>query len=236
MHFRMAGEFLRHILDALLQGAFGRKQQAIGAAQVMDLLARKTAPLQADEIEAGEIGAVARRHAKGNDIFAHRREALDDRLRADADKLVNAAAAAENGVIAYLAMAGEHDVIGEDNVVADLAVMRHMRVGEEGAFVADDCLQAAGLGAGVHGDALADQAVVADGEDGTLTVIFEILRLVADGGEGEDAAARANRRAPGDDSVRDQFDALAQSNLRADMAKRPDAHAGGQLRAVLDNC
>ena len=64
---------------------------------------------------------------------------------------------------------------------------------------------------------------------------FQILRLMADGGEGKDAAARANCRAPRHNGMRDKLDILAQRDLRADMTERPDTHAPGELRAVLDN-
>ena len=62
-------------------------------------------------------------------------------------------------------------------------------------------------------------------------MIFEILRLVADGCEGKDLRARADRGRAGDDDVADQLDALAQDRLWPDGAERADLDTGGELRA-----
>ena len=75
------------------------------------------------------------------------------------------------------AMAGQHDVVGEDDVVADVAIVADMGVGQEGAAVADHGLHAAARGAGIHGDAFADQAVAADRERRGLALVLEVLRL-----------------------------------------------------------
>ena len=87
-------------------------------------------------------------------------------------------------------VAGQHDVVGEDDVVADVAVVADVRVGEERAAVADHGRHAAALGAGVHGHALADQAVAADRQRRRLALVLEVLRLMADRGERKDARAR----------------------------------------------
>ncbi len=73
-----------------------------------------------------------------------------------------AAAAAENGAILDRNMAGEHDVVRHDDVVADAAIMRDVRIGQEEIVVADDGLAAEIGGAGVHRDAFADRAVLTD--------------------------------------------------------------------------
>ena len=80
-------------------------------------------------------------------------------------------------------------------VVADLRVVAHMGIGQEGAAVADDRAQAAALGAGIHGHAFADHAIGADLEGRRLALIFQVLRDVADRGEGEDARPGADLRA-----------------------------------------
>jgi hypothetical protein len=66
-------------------------------------------------------------------------------------------------------------------------------------------------------------------------VKFQILRLMADGGEGEDARARADLSAAGDDDMRQKLNAVTQNDLRADMAEGPDGDALSQYRAVLDD-
>jgi hypothetical protein len=131
VHMRMVGEFAGDVLDALLQRAFRREQQTVGAAQIVDRLARKAATLEADEIEAGEAGAIAEGHAEGNEIVLDAGEAADEGVLADAHELMHRRAAAEDAEIADRDMAGEHDVVRQDDVRADAAIMRDMGIGEE---------------------------------------------------------------------------------------------------------
>ena len=130
--------------------AFVGKQQPVGAAQVVDVVAREAAPLQADDVEAGQVRAIAERHAVGDEIVLEPRHAADEGVRADARELDDRRAAADDGEVADGAMAGQHDVVGEDDAVADAAVVADVAVGEERAAVADRRDQAAAVGAGVH--------------------------------------------------------------------------------------
>ena len=132
-------------------------------------------------------------------------------------------------------VAGEHHIVGEDAVIADAAIMADMGIGEKSATVADHRLQPAAGRAGIHRHAFADQAVGADGQGRVLAAIFEVLRLMADRGERENARARADRGAAGDDDMRDSADALAEHDLAADMAERPDPDACAEPGAVLDD-
>ena len=114
------------------------EQQAIGAAQVVDLLAREAAPAQPDDVEAREMGAVADRHAVRDDVVLDARHAADEGVLADAHELVHGRRRRRGWRSRRSAMAGEHHVVGADDVVADLAVVRDVRVDEEQAVVADD--------------------------------------------------------------------------------------------------
>ena len=53
---RMVRELLLDVVEALHQRAFVGKQQPVGAAQAVDVLAREAAPLQADDVEARTDG------------------------------------------------------------------------------------------------------------------------------------------------------------------------------------
>ena len=89
-------------------------------------------------------------------------------------------------------MAGEHHVVGQQDALAEPAIVRDVAIGEKYAFVADDRLAAAARRAGVHRHPLADQAIGADLQPRALAAIFQVLRFVADRGEREDAGARAD--------------------------------------------
>ena len=121
------------------------------------------------------------------------------------------------------------------HALAEPAIVGDVAVGEQHAAVADDRLAAAALGAGVDRHALADQAIGADPQPRRLALVFEVLRRVADRGEREDAGAGADVGVAGDDDMREQLDAVAERDLRPDMAERPDLDALAETRAGLDD-
>src|SRR5271156_4625801 len=111
-------------------------------------------------------------------------ETADERVGADANELVSGGAAAQNGEIADLAMAGEHHVVGQNNALADAAIMRDVGVGQEHRTRPNDRFRAAARGARVHRHPFADEAALADGKADRLAAIFEVLRRMSDRGEG----------------------------------------------------
>ena len=163
------------------------------------------------------------------------RHAADERMRSHARELDDRRSAADDDVIADGAMPGEHDVVGEDDVVADMAVVTDVAVGKEGAVVTDRRRHPAALGAGVHGHAFADQALFSDRQRGRLALELQILRLMADGGEGEDLRARADCCPPCHRHVADEFDAVAQLHIRSYRAERTDFHVRSQARFGRDD-
>ena len=88
LHRLLAGERLGDLVDALLQRAFAVEQHLVGAPELVDRLVREAAALQADDIEAGERGAIAERHAEGNEVVLDAGQAADERMGADAHELV----------------------------------------------------------------------------------------------------------------------------------------------------
>ena len=67
-HPRLLRELAGDLGQALGDRALGREQQPIGGAQFLDLVARHAAPLQADDVQAGEMGPVADHRAVGDDV------------------------------------------------------------------------------------------------------------------------------------------------------------------------
>jgi hypothetical protein len=97
----------------------------------MDRLVGEAPALQADDIEAGEPGAVAERKAKGDEVMLDASETADEGVGPNPYELVNGGAAAQNGEIADLAMASQHHVVGQNNALADATIMRDVGVGQE---------------------------------------------------------------------------------------------------------
>ena len=65
-------------------------------------------------------------------------------------------------MVADFDMAAERGVVGEDDVVADFAVMRDVAGDHEQAVIADGGEQTPALGAGIHRHVFAYNIVIAD--------------------------------------------------------------------------
>ncbi len=132
-------------------------------------------------------------------------------------------------------MAGYADIIGHDHIIAHHGVMGHMGICHDQAVVADPRDHTAILGARIDGDRLPDGAVLADLQAGVLAMKLEVLRLVADRGEREDAGPRANGRVAFHHGVGDEFYIVAQRNLWPHDAVGPNSHPGPELSAVSND-
>ncbi len=150
--------------DALLERALALEHLGEGGAEAVHVGALGPAALEADEVEAGEVGALADHRAVGDDVRDDAREAADHRSAAEADELVDRGEAAEDDVVPDDDMTAEGGVVGHDDVVADDAVVRDVDGHHEEVVVADPGNAAAVAGAGVHGDVLADAVARADDE------------------------------------------------------------------------
>ena len=75
--------------------------------ETLDLLARKAFPLQSDNVEAAEIGAVANRHAERDDVGGDAGHAADKSVCADTDILVHGREPTDDGAFADRDMAAQ---------------------------------------------------------------------------------------------------------------------------------
>src|SRR5215207_1525 len=231
----MVAEFSRHVLEALLEGALVGEEKPVGPAQRMDLLAVEAAPLQPDDVEAGEVGAVAERHSVGDHVVLDAGQSAHEGVGADPHMLMNAGSAADDGIIAHRAMAGQHDIVGEDHVTADAGIMRDMALRQKQAMIPDSGDEAATGGARVHGDAFTYRAVRTHDEFRLLATELEVLRRMAERGEGVDLGPVADRGLAGDHDMRMQGDAVAKDDALAHEAEGPDRHVRAEGRLRRDN-
>src|SRR5690348_1128820 len=229
-------ELLVHRRQPFGEGAgLVAEKHLIGRAQCLDFVAGEATALHADDIEARKPRAVADHRAIGNDIAFDAGDAADHGVATDADELMHRRQAAEDGVILDPHVAGERRVVGHDDVIADDAIVSDVGADHEGAIVADARHHPATRGAGIDRHVLAEDVVAADLEPRFFALVLEILWNMADRREREDARAIADRGAAGDGDVRDQLDALAELDLGADQAERPNDRSGSKLGARLDD-
>ncbi|MEJ1971278.1 MAG: hypothetical protein WDM96_01770 [Lacunisphaera sp.] len=90
-------------------------------------------------------------------------------------------------------VAGQRGLRAHDEVVADDAVVRDVRVGQQHVVVAEDG-ELARLGRAVHADVLAEHVAVADAQAGIAAGVLQIVGLGANAGEGKHLALLADRR------------------------------------------
>ena len=149
----------------------------VGTANGVDNRLLDAGTAHADDVQPAQQTRVAVEHAIGNKIVGDCREPADKGMTADTGKLVNSRAATENGAVSNRHMACKHDIVGEDDIVAEAAVMRHMRIGKEQIVVADDGGAAMFDSAGIHRHAFADGAVFTDQQRRIDGAVMNALRI-----------------------------------------------------------
>lgn len=187
-----------------------------------------------DHVESAQNAGVAVEHSIGNDVIAHRRQAPDEGLTPDAGKLVNRGAAPEYGSILDGHVPRKHDIVGKDDVVAEAAVMRHVRIGQEQVVVADNGCAAMLHRTRIHGHAFADGTVFANHQFRIQGAVVHTLRIAADDGTRKDLRALADARMADDRDVTQNFDVIRKNDIRPDVAERADLHVFADYRTVLD--
>ncbi len=171
----------------------------------------------------------------GNDVIGHGGQTADEGLTTDTGELVHGAAAAEDGLVTDVNMASQHDIVGQDDVIAENAVMGDMRIGQEQAVVADAGDPATADRAAVHRHAFAYGAILTNDQCGIFTRLVKALRDTADHGHRVDLGAGADFGQTGHDSVRNELDAVFQRHARANPAEGTDTDILADHRSVFDH-
>ena len=132
-------------------------------------------------------------------------------------------------------VAGERGAVAEDRLVADMAVVRHVRVGHEQVVIADARQPAAAGRAAMNRRELADDVAVADHQARPLAAELEILRNQPDRGHREDLVGVADLGPAVDHRRRADAAVAADRDVGADRGVRPDAGAAADLRVRMDD-
>jgi hypothetical protein len=130
-------------------------------------------------------------------------------------------------------MAGDLRQVGEDGVVADLAVVREVHVGHDPVVVADARDARILHRAAVDGAELAEGVAVPDLDPGRLALVLLVLRRRADRDEVPDGVAPADARVAVEHHVRADEAASAHFHVLADDRKRADLDVRGEPRAAV---
>ena len=120
------------------------------------------------------------------------------------------------------------------DVVAQLAVVRHVRVLHEES-VRTDHRRFLHLVGSVHRAVFAKHVVVADAQAGRLVPVFQILRRAADHAAGVKLVARADGGLPGQMNMRPDPTMRPHHHILLDDGVGTDDHGGVQLRFRVDD-
>ena len=153
----------------------------------------KAAAAETDGVDRADFGGIAVGDHVGRDVLNDLRTSAGHGMRPDAAELVCGGEAGNNGVVPDGAMAGEAAIVGKDDVVAELAIVRDVGVAEEKIVRADAGWQLL-VGATVDRAVFAEHVVVADLQRRGLADVFQVLGFPADDREGEKLVAFPKNR------------------------------------------
>src|SRR5262249_26632284 len=148
-----------HLVNARPKLALSEKQRLISRSHALNVGFGKATTTHSNHIESNQVGQGAMRHPKGYDVGPHPTQSDDHGTFADPHELPYRHAPAENDMIANGYVSAEQNVIGEDHVIANLAVMSHVSTDHDEAVIADFSDPAVVLGAGIHRHVLSYVAI-----------------------------------------------------------------------------
>src|SRR5580704_11026539 len=224
----------RHRRQPVTKRPRAQEQRAVALPQPVHVGAPMTAPLEADHVQADELGLGTESKSERNDVPGYSAQTADHGAFADTHELVDGSLSAQERAIPDADMTAQDRVVGERDVVADMAVMADMGADHEEATVADRGDPAVVLGAGAHGDALADLAVGPDFEPGWTAAVFDRLRRGSERSERIDDGARANFGVAREMDMGQETAAVGDRHIGTDNAIGPDRYALTDARPRLD--
>src|SRR5262245_5703730 len=201
----------------------------------MHIGAAETPPLQADDVEPVEHGALTDGKGKRDHVAGYAAHARHHGALADAHVLVDGSVAAERHIIAGGDVTAEYGAVGQRDVIADMAVVPDMRAGEEEAARADLGEATAILGAGIHRHAFANIAIRTNDEPGRPAAILYGLRRRPQRHKRCDLRARADAGMARQVHMGLQVAAILDHHVRADDAIRADVHVVRDFSAAIDH-
>ena len=148
----------------------------------------------------------------------HGADAGHEAVAADGGEVVHGHRPGKRGMVVDVDVSAQQRGVGDDDVIAQLAIVGDVAAGHEEVVVADAGDAVLLFGGAVDGDALADDVVVADDHLGVGAAVADVLRLAADDHVGIEVVAAAE----GD--VAHQGDVVFQPRAAA------DAHLAGRSR------
>ena len=219
--FRGGGQFLFHFQDGIVQLEAGAENEAVCLFQVTLHFRGDVVAGKAYAVEAHYPGRVAVYDDEGAYVLHDFGHAAYHGAGTDLDELVDAAHAADDGVVFYGDVACYAGEAGHDDVVSEVAVMGYVGVSLQ-HIVGTDAGFAVFAGGAVDGHVFADQVVVADDYGAVFVTELEILGVFPDDGMGVNVVFFSHAYVLGDDGVGADDGAFADFTVFTDNRIGPD--------------
>lgn len=215
-------------------GVLFQEQLLVRELQSLDVLLRETTALQADEVQPAGHARIPIHDHERRHILCDLRQTADDGVHADPAELVEARHRGKDRVVLHHHMPGDAGRVRHDDVVAELAVVRHVGVAEEKIVVADAGRRLRHRAA-MDRRVFPEHIVVADLQVSRLPEVFEILRLHPDGRERKELIVPADLRVAFHHHMGVQHAVIPDLHIRPDHAIRTDADIVADVRERRDD-
>ena len=168
-------------------------------------------------------------HGEWGDILTKAGAALNHDIAAYARELMAERAAADYGEVANLYLASELASVGDDDVIAEDAIVTNVAVGHDEVATSDDGLVSRSC-APVDCGALADAVVVANLAGSLLAVELEVLRDAANNSVLENTIVLAHAGTPADGCSVHDFATVSNDDVRLNCGERSNFDTVSDLR------
>ena len=188
----------------------------------------EAAPLQSDGIQPiGMRATLGRGFGKRQHIARNGCAAADKSIFSDAHKVMHRAQRSHRRPVFYYHVPSERRRVGHDYVIADLAIVRNVRIGHDQVVAAHASHASALCRGAVNGDVLADHVVIANLQSSGFALVGNVLRGKADRTKRIELIIRTDFRRPFKRNVRAEVTTFAEFDIGANRAVRADI-AGGR--------
>ena len=211
-------------------------QGFVGTLESGQRLGRKAAPPQAFDIDAVRCSRLARGHDVRRNILEYHAGNTRHDVGANFAELVHAGKPTQDGIVTHRHMSRQGSVIGENRMVAHLAVMGEMDIGHDPVVVADTRHARILRSAQIESAEFAYGIAVANFQPGRLSRIFLVLRNFSQGVELENMIIAADKGMPVNNRMRAHRGAVADDHVLADHGVGTDTDMGAKLRAGMNDC
>src|SRR5436305_1983504 len=201
-----------------------------------DAFLGESSTLQTNFIHAVGVGLAGRGgHGEWQHVLGDGGASADIGVRADSHELVHGAEGSDYGPLFDGYVTANSGPIHQHDVIANHAIVSHMRVGHDKQMATDFGEATTFHGSAIEGDVFANLVVIADFQAGGLAAVRDILGRHADRGVREKRLVAADHRRAVDHDMRQQTAGFSEFDIRADDAIGADLAGSWYLRARIDD-